>query len=220
MTYCLLRQDARLDQWKARFVDGVPLDALRAGLPIDEPTERIRVTLSAWGREPSDLLELPAGVAVSPAMRDALDRAGVDNVQYIKADVRMEYVADVVVRDYWVANVVGVLACVDPDFVPSELGVKGRGLRQGFRVDPLRAGGFSMFRLAEDRRLVVIGDGVAQALRAAGLRGLVLQDTERYTGSPVSTAPPEPAETSSDNEYPFRADLGRPVTGPRTPTAP
>ena len=61
-------------------------------------------------------------------------------------------------------------------------------LAPGFRIDPVRAGGCDLFRLAEDRRLLVVSDRVAQRLDAADLRGLVLQDPTTYTGRRISTA--------------------------------
>lgn len=196
MSYRLLRQDARLDQWKTMFVEGISLGALGVGGPIDEPADPVRVTLSAWGREPSDFLERPC-VVVSDAMRRALERAGVDNVQYFRADVRMEF-SDEIVENHWVANVIGAVSCLDvgsPGFDPRAVS----DLARGFWVDPLKACGFELFRLAEDRRLIVIGDRVEGTLRAAQLRGIVFQDTESYTGAPVSTAPVDPEQEDSSD---------------------
>jgi hypothetical protein len=193
MVYRLLRQDARDQNWKAMFVDGVSLDALWAGLPISEPSSSISITLGPWGREESDFLEQPC-VIVSEAMRRALDGAGVDNIQYLRASVRMQYV-NAAFPDLWIGNVIGTVSCLDEEAAAAA--AAAGGVQGGFQVDPTRAGGFGLFRLAEDRRLIVIGDRVAQTLRAAGLRGMVLQDTLSYTGAPVSTAPVEPQEVGS-----------------------
>ncbi len=190
MRYYLLRQDARPDHWQAVFIEGIGIDALRAGLPMDAPAAPARVTVSPLGPEPSDFLELPCPF-VSDAMRRALDAAGVDNVEYFPAQVVRQYDEDEVLAHYWAANVVGAVACAAPP-ADATAAADADDARPSFRVDPRRARGFGLFRLAEDRRLLIVSEAVADALRAAGLRGLVLQAPEAFTGRRVNTAPPAP----------------------------
>lgn len=189
--HVLLRQDAARGYWRASFVEDVSLDALRAGVPMDAPPGPVAVTVSALSTVPSDFIELPC-LLVSPALRRALDGAGVDNVQYFPAQLRMEY-AEEVVAEYWAANVVGAVACAVAydDALPPEP-APPLGPAPPFRIDPARARGLDLFRLAEDRQLLVVSARVAEAIRAAGLRGLVLQDPAQYNGLPVQGAPPAP----------------------------
>lgn len=113
MRHFLLRQDQLPDAWEAMFVEGISLQALRVGLPTRLPATLPRVTLSPAGRAPSDFLESPCPI-VSDAMRAVLDAAGVDNVEYIRADVDFAYSDGTVVGSCWLANVVGAVSCAEP----------------------------------------------------------------------------------------------------------
>lgn len=200
MRYFLLRQDARPDGWRVAFTDDLSLDAVRLGLPMVPPARPARVTLASAQTAPSDFLEFPCPF-VSDRMRQALDAAGVDNVEYFPALVDEQYGDGGVIAEYWVANVVGAVACASPlggDVAdgPDEVGPPAAP----FRVDPARAGGLGLFRLAEDRRLLVVSEPVADVLRAAGLRGVALQPPETYTGRLVASAPNGPAAGTPDPE--------------------
>lgn len=189
LSHYLLRQDARLDHWRAMFVEGIAPWDLLAGTPIDKAEEPVRVTLSASGQLRSDFLEHPCPV-VSDAMRRVLDRCGVDNLQYFRAQLQMEY-SDEILQGFWVANVIGVVACVDRDVSSSVPSGDGQEL-QDFRVELGKAYGFAIFRLAEDRRVIVINERIRQAMETAGLTGVLFQDTQTYNGYPESTAEVEP----------------------------
>lgn len=188
-SYSLLRQDARPDHWRAMYIEGIAQWDLIAGIPIETAEDPVRVTLSPEGRLRSDFLERPCPV-VSDAMRRVLDRCGVDNVQYFRAELQMEY-SDEIWQGFWVANVIGAVACVDSDrstFVRSG----GTLELQGFLVDPAKAHGLSVFRLGEDKRVIVIDERIRHALQAASLSGLLIQETQTYNGYPVNTAEAEP----------------------------
>jgi hypothetical protein len=120
MTYCLLRPDCRFERYTALHVYGIDCDALKTGRPVLDVEDPVRITLSAYGTQRSDLLELPC-LVVSDALRAALETTGLDN-------------------------------------------------------------------LAEDNRLVVISARVKAALHAAGLQGLVFQETADFNGYPVDTS--------------------------------
>jgi hypothetical protein len=170
-------------------VYGVDCDALKTGRPVLDIEEPVRITLSAYGTQPSDCLELPC-LVVSSAMRAALESTGADNIEYFKAELQLEY-SEQVMRGYWVANVIGLVACVDPLESNCEGDSVGDGSRLlDFQIDPTQVYGLSLFRLAEDNQLVVISARIKAALQAARLQGLVFQETAEYNGYPVDTSKP------------------------------
>jgi hypothetical protein len=185
MTYCLLRQDCRFERYTALQVYGIDCDAVNSGRPMCDVEEPVRITLSAYGTQRSDFLELPCPV-VSGAMRAALESTGLDNVEYFKAELQFEY-SEQVIHGYWVANVIGLVACVDPLASNYEGDPISGGRLLDFHIDRRQAYGLSLFRLAEDTRLVVISARVQAALAAARLQGLVFQETADYNGYPVDT---------------------------------
>lgn len=186
MPYRLLRQDFREENWSALYVEGIDLDALRLGRPMADLTAPVNVMLSAAGEEPSDFLEVPC-IVVSNAMRGALERAGVDNIQYFAAELRVDW-SSRVLHGFWVGNVIGIVSCVDRRVSSFESRGEGElGDLLNFTIDPALTYGLSLFRLAEDRQLVVVSPRVQAALRAAKLRGLILQDSETYDGNLART---------------------------------
>jgi hypothetical protein len=180
MTYRFLRQNAHADCWRPLHASGFPIAQLNVGMPLNAAVEPpVLVRISAWSDEPTDYMEQPFPV-VTDRMRDALDRAGVDNVEYIRAQVQRER-STVVESGYWLFNVVGKVSCVDP--VASGLhDAEGSGLRQLARIvlDPARTYGLGLFRLAEDPRMIVVGPHVQVALQASHLRGVLLQEPSEY----------------------------------------
>jgi hypothetical protein len=181
VSYRLLRQDRRNECWTPTYVEGVDRAVVTTGLPLRpaDVHEPVQVSLSDYGQEPSDFLEWPCFV-VSTAMRAALDRAGVDNIQYWRAEVRMSGV-EWVRSDYWLGNVLSVLPCVDRDQSHFQGGPDGSLL--SFRVDPARTQGLGLFRLAEDRSVVLVDARVRRHLQQAKLRGLHFQRTGSYDGA-------------------------------------
>jgi hypothetical protein len=185
MTYSILRQDASHDRWMALAVKNVPLGSLLNGLPLEQPIEEpVRVMLAAGRTRPTDFLELPCFV-VSSAMRAALEGVGVDNVEYYRAELHLG-MSDKVTLGYWLANVIGTLACIDharSNFEGATSDYAGKLL--SFEIDMERTYGFGLFRLAEDRRLIVVHDRVRAALQVAKLTGLAFQEPRDYDGQPV-----------------------------------
>lgn len=185
MTYRLLRQNARFESWTAMYVEGVDLAAVNAGVPVTAVNEPVRVMLSAWGREPSDFLERPC-VIMSDAMRGVLDRAGVDNIQYFKAQLAID-LSHRSLYGFWLANVIGRVSCADrlaSRFEPSDDADLGQVL--SFEIDPALTYGLSLFRLAEDSRMLVLSPRIQAALREAGLQGILFQDARDYDrGLPI-----------------------------------
>jgi hypothetical protein len=187
-TYSILRQDCRFEHYTALLAYGVECDALKRGLPLSAVEEPVKILLSAYGTYRCDVLELPCFV-VSDAVRAAFDRVGVDNIEYFKAELQLEY-SEQIIRGYWVANVIGRLSCVDElRSVREGDPIDNDGRLLSFHVDPARTCGLSLFRLAEAPELVMVHPRVRAALEAtAGLRGLLFQEPSAYDGYPVDTS--------------------------------
>jgi hypothetical protein len=189
MTYRLLRQDAHPNCWLPMHASGVPFAKLNLGLPFDGAIqEPVLVRLSAWGDVPSDFLERPF-VVVSDAMRAALDAIGVDNIEYFEARLQQERSARVE-PGFWLANVIGKVACVDRLASRFEsLDDVEQGALESFRIDPALTCGLDLFRLAEDSRMLVVSPRVQRALESANLRGVLFQETATYDrGRAISRA--------------------------------
>jgi hypothetical protein len=174
-----LRQDAHPNCCFPRHASPVPIARLNCGQPMDPVEEPVLVRVSAGPEPPGDFMERPF-VVVTDRMRAALERTGVDNIQYFEARVQREW-SEQIEQGYWLMNVIGVLTCVDhlasglDDDTPlSDI--------TSLVIDPERTYGFGIFRLAEDIRMIVVSPRVQTALQAAGLRGVLFQDASRYNG--------------------------------------
>ena len=180
MTYRFLRQDAHPQCWTPLHASGFPIAQLSRGTPIavhvDEP---VLVRLSAWGEVPTDFMERPL-VVVSGRMRAALERAGVDNVQYFAARAQNELSYEVH-GDYWLANILGRVACLDPagNDLDDEMTITDV---QRLVIDPVRTYDLGLFRLAEDPRMIVAAPRVQRVLTQAALSGVLFQDPVTYSG--------------------------------------
>jgi hypothetical protein len=120
----------------------------------------------------------------SARLRSALDAAGVDNIQYFDAHLRHPggYVVE---RGYFVANVLGRVRAVDRKasrFGAPTGAIPGDLL--SFNIQPEAVRDLRLFRLDEDPTLIVIDEPLKVALESAGLVGLELLPTTRWTGIP------------------------------------
>jgi hypothetical protein len=179
MSYRFLRQDAHPNCWRPLHASGLPIAQFTSGGLADPVPGPVVVRISAWAQEPTDFMERPFMV-VSSRMRAALERAGVDNIQYIEAQLQPER-SERLESGYWLANIVGKLACVDA-FASGVDNADEVSLASCSRlvIDPLRTCGIGLFRLAEDPRMILAAPHVQAALLSAGLRGVLFQDTTMY----------------------------------------
>lgn len=183
MPYMFLRQDAHPKCWIPLHAVSVPIAKLNVGLLAPNIEEPVQVALSLSSEERSDFMERPF-VVVSDAMRAALDGAGVDNVQYFKAQLQRER-SQHVEHGYWLANILGKLSCVAssvPEFDPLDEDAHFSDVVQSVSLSEASTYGLSLFRLAQDWRMIVVSPRVQDALRAARLRGLLFQDPATYRG--------------------------------------
>ena len=102
----------------------------------------------------------------------ALQTEGVDNLQLFPA-VIVELGSDIVIEDYVIVNVVGLVACAaisDSDSMPFADGLFFHNLV----IDPNKTHGLLMFRLAESKLDVLVHERVAKKLMAQNFPYLVL----------------------------------------------
>lgn len=107
---------------------------------------------------------------------DVLYGAGVDNLQTFPARIREEE-SDLVVDDYLVVNVIGLVACADGEKSESMPFVDGEYYTK-LVIDPARTGELLMFRLAESRMDVIVHEDVATAIMEKQFPGLLLIPVE------------------------------------------
>lgn len=122
------------------------------------------------------------GLLISATFRQALEAAEVDNVQYIPATIEDE-VTGIIHEGYFVANVIGVVDCLDPDesrLVAGSLPGKIRDI-ESLHLNETAIGGRRMFRLGRYEALVVVDAQVRDAMEAAGLKGVEAVPAEGYS---------------------------------------
>lgn len=112
---------------------------------------------------------------MSRRMADVLQSAGVCNLQFFGARVENTVTAEVY-SDYLVANIVGMVSCADP--AASQGWALADKLHfRSLAIDKARAAGLMVFRLAESMTDVIVHEQVADRLRAARLKNLMLEPT-------------------------------------------
>jgi hypothetical protein len=107
---------------------------------------------------------------------EVLRSVGVDNIQAFPAILRdsstgQEY------ADYVAANIIGLVSCANIASSSSSPLAGGRFFHK-LVIDPDRAEGLLLFRLAESKSDVIIHEKVARAIRAAGFNEIVLEELE------------------------------------------
>lgn len=118
----------------------------------------------------------------SDTLKDAMGAFGIDNIDYHPVELQHP-VTKVVEQGYWLANIIGIVSCVDTTrsvIVPRPSG--GKGWLKSFYVDPARASALRIFRLAEDPTLIVIDEPLRSHLRSLELAGVRLRHTKAYDG--------------------------------------
>lgn len=144
------------------------------------------ITFTMTARERGDLGDwvptgLP-GLVISMKFKEALHLGGADNVQYIPAAIYDE-VGKHTHTDYVVANVIGVVDCID--LARSKLTMRAalpdkiRDINE-LHIDEARAAEHTIFRLARKSSLVLVSEQVKATLDRAGLRGPALVEAEGF----------------------------------------
>jgi hypothetical protein len=155
------------------------------GAIVAEPPARVNFVMTR--EERGDLgdyvpTSLP-GLLISKRFRRELESAGVDNIQYIDAVIE-DQVSRAIHDDYFVANVVGVIDCIDASKSKLTMRVAPpdaiRDIEE-LHIDEARAQGALLFRLGRWSPLVLVHESVQRKLVYAGLRGVGLSPAEGYS---------------------------------------
>jgi len=182
--YYLLEQDKRIAE-----IAGIgdvpediePLDWI-SGRRLPRPRDPLRLILAgASGEKMTDII---GGLVTvfSSELKDLLARCGVDNIDYFPVELEHR-VTQKLHTGYWLTNVIGRVACVDPQrstIVPRPGGSKG--ILESFEVDSTKVGPLRLFRLDEKPTLIVIDAGLRAQLLDAPLNGVRLRSTTAYDG--------------------------------------
>jgi len=110
---------------------------------------------------------------MSKKLIDTLKSVGVDNLQEFDTEVLNEQTGDKI-EDYYAVNIVGLVSCVVED-QSSSTPLADVEFISDLVIDPAKAKGFNMFRLAETRMDVIVSEKVANAIKAGNFVGIQLE---------------------------------------------
>lgn len=118
----------------------------------------------------------PGARVMSNRLIDTLRASGVDNLQTFPAEITNGLTGEII-RDFSVVNIVGMTSAAD---LTGSVALPVADVQhfERLRIDPTRAKGLLMFRLAESRRDVIVADNVAEAIRAGSFTDLALEPLE------------------------------------------
>lgn len=158
-----------------------PLEWIRGQVMTAPPTPlRLRLSESS-GDTPGDIVQ-PFVTVYSGKLRRALTEFGVDNVEFFPVELEHPRSGQIT-RDYWLANIVGRVNCVDMENSTYRRSRSGKGLHlESFKIDEKRAPKQPIFRLDEQATLVIINEPLKEHLEAVGLSGVRILPTEEFDG--------------------------------------
>lgn len=173
MSYFRLQSDPLQLAGALRQESGPAAFRLARGEPYDASPDELpaRFSYSRPGDKP--LAAYYSGKCLMlRALVEALQGAGADNLQIFPAVLTEKTTAEVC-EDYCVVNVIGKVAAAD--MKQSQAISLGEGhVFTRLTVDPGKARGLLMFRLAESLVDVIVHQRVAQAVAAGQFRGVLL----------------------------------------------
>lgn len=170
-------EDIELDEGKKLYPRSHPTAKDRE----KEPEEPIRLEIKA-GREKAPLpsfLSQPFPV-MSKQLLDVVRAAGVNNIDAYKAEF---YYADgtLVVGEYFVINVIGVVAAADMNKSVYDPNQPDKLIAMSFdslTIDQSKTYSFLMFRLAENIVKIILHEQVKEAIEKANIPYINLYKTE------------------------------------------
>jgi len=184
MRYYLLEQDLLVPGAPALgdLPDDIDLMDWVQGKVMPAPPSPLRLLLSEnSGDFRGDIIESLLTL-YSDKLKDALTTFGVDNVDYYPVELEHPTTHHIE-GGYWLANVIGLVNCVDLDKSSFVRRASGTGIiLEAFTIDGARAPEQPIFRLDEKATLVVINEHLKARLDLVGLTGGRLTWTEEYEG--------------------------------------
>ena len=115
-------------------------------------------------------------------LKKTLTEFGIDNIQYFPVKLRNPPGSKrpmPVESNYWIANIIGLIECVDREnstLIPLPSGI-GEDLGP-FQILESKTKGAPLFRLAESPTLVIVTEKLARHLIASGIRGVRFRNTK------------------------------------------
>jgi hypothetical protein len=158
----------------------------KGGVALKEPLPHITFEVeSLEGLRDHDSLwaGLPY-LVFSPKLREALRSLGADNIEYYPATIRDAQTGETV-TDYKIANIIGLVACLDWEHSRYEPNLKLADRIK--RIDRLVIDeakvpiGLLLFRLHEMRTVILCHDGLAQGLIKLEITGVDFVSTSAFS---------------------------------------
>jgi hypothetical protein len=168
-----------------------PIEPMHSGLSFDNgaiitnPPERVVFNMAA--KESGTLGDYVytefRGLLVSARFRQSFETAGIDNIQYIPAEIR-DIVKNVIHEGYFVANIIGVVDCIDMKkskliMLPA-MPDKIEDIEE-LHLDESRAMGLLMFRLGRRMTLIAVAERAKRQIEETGLVGVGFVPAEGYS---------------------------------------
>lgn len=157
----------------------------RRGTPVtlDAPLPLAYTLDPDYGGQPKVLYYEKAIPAMRDDLAQALEAAGVDNVQYFPA-VLTDPSSGRQHTDYWAFNIIGKVACADMGRSSTFGGDPQRGDAEfaALYIDESRTGGALLFRLAENVSAIVVHASVRAEIESRGIPGLVFYGPGTWSG--------------------------------------
>jgi hypothetical protein len=148
-------------------------------------TETVPDPVECLVLEPGEMQSMFTGgcLLMTDDLIAALRGAGVDNLDVYNAVIRNDETGETW-SNYKSVNIVGVISAVDlPRSTPLERAGELIDVPfEGIAIDPARAGGALMFRLAEAVAGIVVDERVKSHLEAAGFRDLTFLEPSQWMG--------------------------------------
>ncbi|MBI3561659.1 MAG: hypothetical protein HY080_08095 [Gammaproteobacteria bacterium] len=178
--FYILDQDAEIEGSAA--VDGLPesidpIDWIRGKIMPAPPKDLVLELSEASGAYRGAIFD---GLITlyHDTLKKALTEFGVNNIQYFPVQLRNPTM-DTLESGYWIANIIGLIECVDREnsiLIPLPSGT-GEDLGP-FQIAESKTKGAPLFRLAESPTLVIVTEKLVDHLIASDICGVRARDTK------------------------------------------
>ncbi len=184
MAFYIMKQDVEIEGSAA--LDGLPkgMDSVDwiSGKKMPPPPENLVLDLSLEsGDYRGDIIDSFITL-YSDEIKEALSECGVDNIDYYPVRLR-DQEDDSTEGGFWIANIIGLLDCIDMDKSKTKPWVTGIGVDfESIVIDEAKTNDAKIFRLKEDPTKVVINQELKDYFDETDLLvGVELIQTEDYS---------------------------------------